>query len=82
MKKKYGSEVYKYSKDRYKFLIAAPIISAIGSIIFIIIKPELWFIGLGILGLSVLAIIICLLIIRYLNKKIEKLEKEEALNKK
>ena len=37
MKKKFGSEVYEYSKDRYKLLIVAPIITAIGSIIFMII---------------------------------------------
>lgn len=78
MKKKFGSEVYEYSKDRYKLLIVAPIITAIGSIIFMIIKPDLWYAGLVILGLSVFGIILCLLILRYLNKKIEK---EEALKK-
>ena len=81
MKKKYGMEVYEYSKDRYKFLIIAPIVTAIGSIIFMIIKPDLWYAGLVILGLSVFGIIICLLILRYLNKKIEKLEKEKNLHK-
>ncbi len=79
MKKKYGSEVYEYSKDRYKFLIAAPIITAVGSIIFMIAKPELWYIGLIILGLSVFGITVCILILIYLNKKIEKLKKEEKL---
>ncbi len=78
MKKKFGSEVYEYSKDRYKLLIVAPIITAIGSIIFMIIKPDLWYAGLVILGLSVFGIILCLLILRYLNKKIET---EEALKK-
>lgn len=78
MKKKFGSVVYEYSKDRYKLLIVAPIITAIGSIIFMIIKPDLWYAGLVILGLSVFGIILCLLILRYLNKKIDK---EEALKK-
>lgn len=81
MKKKFGSEVYEYSKDRYKLLIVAPIITAIGSIIFMIIKPDLWYAGLVVLGLSVFGIILCLLILRYLNKKIERLEKEETLKK-
>lgn len=46
-----------------------------------IIKPDLWYAGLVILGLSVFGIILCLLILRYLNKKIEKLEalKKEKL---
>ena len=78
MKKKFGSEVYEYSKDRYKLLIVAPIITAIGSIIFMIIKPDLWYAGLVFLVLYVFGIILCLLILRYLNKKIEK---EEALKK-
>ena len=74
-------EVYKYSKDRCKFLIVAPIITAIASIIFMFVKPDLWFVGLVILCLSIFGIVICLVIMRYLSKKIEKLEKEESLNK-
>lgn len=80
--KKYGSEVYEYSKDRYKFLIIAPIITAIGSIIFMIVKPDLWYAGLIILGLSVLVITAYVLIMIFLNKKIEKLKKEESQRKK
>lgn len=75
-------EMYTSSRNTVRILLPiVAIVFVIVAIVEVITQPDVWWLGLIFFGMATITAIMCVFMLKYLNKKIRELTEEDKLNK-
>ena len=74
-------EQYIFSRNIIRiFMPVIAIVWVLAAIAVMIVRPEIWLLSLIFLGIAAIVAIMCVFMLKYLNKKIKELTEREILN--